>query len=132
MLSASRGLKMVVFAAVLGSAAAWVALAQQPRKVDDAALRDAARTGEEWITYNLGWSEQRYSPLNQINASEREPAGTRLVRRHSRCRARQSAKPAGRHAAGVSTACSTASRRGASCMPSTPRPAKKSGIPTPT
>jgi PQQ-dependent dehydrogenase (methanol/ethanol family) len=68
MLSASRGLKIVVFAAVLGSAAAWVALAQQPRKVDDAALRDAARTGEEWITYNLGWSEQRYSQLNQITA----------------------------------------------------------------
>jgi len=43
-------------------------LAQQPRKVDDAALRDAARTGEEWITYNLGWSEQRYSQLNQITA----------------------------------------------------------------
>jgi PQQ-dependent dehydrogenase (methanol/ethanol family) len=68
MLSPSRGLKMVLFAAVFGSAAAWVALAQQPRKVDDAALRDAARTGEEWITYNLGWSEQRYSQLNQITA----------------------------------------------------------------
>jgi PQQ-dependent dehydrogenase (methanol/ethanol family) len=68
MLSPSRGLKMVVFAAALGSAAAWVALAQQPRKVDDAALRDAAKTGEEWITYNLGWSEQRYSQLNQITA----------------------------------------------------------------
>jgi len=68
MLSASRGLKIVVFAAVLGSATAWVAQAQQPRKVDDAALRDAARTGEEWITYNLGWSEQRYSQLNQITS----------------------------------------------------------------
>jgi PQQ-dependent dehydrogenase (methanol/ethanol family) len=66
MLSASRGLKMVVLAAVLGSVTAWIARAQQPRKVDDAALRDAARTGEEWITYNLGWSEQRYSQLNQI------------------------------------------------------------------
>ena len=68
MLSPSRGLKMVVFAAVFGSATVWVARAQQPRKVDDAALRDAARTGEEWITYNLGWSEQRYSQLNQITA----------------------------------------------------------------
>jgi PQQ-dependent dehydrogenase (methanol/ethanol family) len=71
MLSPSGGLKlpffkMVFCAAVLGSVASWVALAQQPRKVDDAALRDAARTGEEWITYNLGWSEQRYSQLNQI------------------------------------------------------------------
>ena len=72
MLRASRGFKLVVFAAVLGSLGAWVAVAQQPRqgtpKIDDAALRDAARTGEEWISYNLGWSEQRFSQLNQINA----------------------------------------------------------------
>ncbi len=60
----------VLFSAALAmSMATWIATAQQPRKVDDAALKDAARTGEEWITYNLGWSEQRYSTLNQINSS---------------------------------------------------------------
>jgi glucose dehydrogenase len=56
----------------LAPAAAWIALAQQaqqPRKVDDAALKNAAQTGEEWIAYNLGWSEQRFSRLDQINAS---------------------------------------------------------------
>jgi quinohemoprotein ethanol dehydrogenase len=37
--------------------------------VNDAALRDAGRSGEEWITYNASWSEQRYSPLSQINAT---------------------------------------------------------------
>ena len=37
--------------------------------MDDAALKDAARNPEEWITYNLGWSEQRYSTLAQINDS---------------------------------------------------------------
>ena len=68
MLRASRGLKMALGAVVLGSAAAWIAVAQQPRKIDDAALRDAARTGEEWISYNLGWSEQRFSQLNQITS----------------------------------------------------------------
>jgi PQQ-dependent dehydrogenase (methanol/ethanol family) len=68
MLSASRALKTAFCAALLGSAAAWVAVAQQPRKVDDAALRDAGRTGEEWITYNMGWSEQRFSQLNQITS----------------------------------------------------------------
>ena len=52
----------------LGFAAACVALAQQPRKVDDEALRDAARTGDEWLTYNNGWSEQRFSQLNQITS----------------------------------------------------------------
>jgi PQQ-dependent dehydrogenase (methanol/ethanol family) len=59
---------MVLGAVVFGSTAAWIAVAQQPRKIDDAALRDAARTGEEWISYNLGWSEQRYSQLNQITS----------------------------------------------------------------
>ncbi len=44
-------------------------MAQQARPVDDAALKDAGRSGDEWISYNVNWSEQRYSPLNQINAS---------------------------------------------------------------
>lgn len=44
-------------------------VAQPPRRVDDAALKDAGKTGEDWISYNVNWSEQRYSPLNQINAS---------------------------------------------------------------
>jgi len=46
---------------------AWTLTGQQPKKVDDAALKDAARNPGEWITYNLGWSEQRYSTLAQIN-----------------------------------------------------------------
>ena len=47
---ASRGFKILSLTVIFGSAATWVALAQQPRKIDDAALRDAARTGEEWIS----------------------------------------------------------------------------------
>ena len=46
-----------------------IALAQQAHPIDDAALKDAGRIGDEWISYNGNWSEQRYSPLNQINAS---------------------------------------------------------------
>jgi PQQ-dependent dehydrogenase (methanol/ethanol family) len=52
----------------LGAGAAWVALAQQAHKVDEAALKDAGKTGEEWISYNVNWSEQRYSALSQVNA----------------------------------------------------------------
>ena len=54
---------------VLLSALASIASAQTPRKIDDAALKDAGRTGEEWISYNVNWSEQRFSALNQINSS---------------------------------------------------------------
>jgi PQQ-dependent dehydrogenase (methanol/ethanol family) len=46
-----------------------VALAQQARQVDDDALASAGKTGEEWVSYNGNWTEQRYSPLNQINAT---------------------------------------------------------------
>jgi hypothetical protein len=48
-----------------------VAPAQQRKRVDDAALTYGCERGEEWISYNVNWSEQRYSPLNQ---SAREPA----------------------------------------------------------
>src|SRR5579864_8168215 len=48
---------------------AWVASGQQPRRVDDAALRNAGKTGEEWLSYGLTPGETRYSPLNQINAA---------------------------------------------------------------
>src|SRR5271165_3964853 len=55
------GLLMVVFAAT----------AQQipTRRVDEAVLKNAGKTGEEWLTYGLTPGETRYSPLNQINAS---------------------------------------------------------------
>jgi PQQ-dependent dehydrogenase (methanol/ethanol family) len=49
--------------------AAWIATAQQTRKVDDAALKNAGKTGEEWLTYGLTPGETRYSPLKQIDAS---------------------------------------------------------------
>src|ERR1700682_3856149 len=48
---------------------AWVAPGQQPRRVDDAALRNAGKTGEEWLSYGLTPGETRYSPLKQIDAA---------------------------------------------------------------
>src|SRR6202049_4834526 len=44
-----------------------VAAGQQARRVDDAVLKSAGRSGEEWLTYGRNHSETRYSPLNQIN-----------------------------------------------------------------
>jgi PQQ-dependent dehydrogenase (methanol/ethanol family) len=45
------------------------AMAQQSRPVNDAALKSAGKTGTEWLSYGLTPGETRYSPLNQINAS---------------------------------------------------------------
>ena len=43
----------------------WMTLALQTRKVDDNALKNAAKGGE-WLTYGQSWSEQRHSTLTQI------------------------------------------------------------------
>jgi quinohemoprotein ethanol dehydrogenase len=63
-------MKSLSLAAVLVFAVALTAVAQRPsnRQVDDELLREGSRTGEEWISYAVNWSEQRYSPLSQINA----------------------------------------------------------------
>jgi PQQ-dependent dehydrogenase (methanol/ethanol family) len=41
--------------------------AQQARRVDDAVLKNAGKSGEEWLAYGLNAGETRYSPLNQLN-----------------------------------------------------------------
>jgi quinohemoprotein ethanol dehydrogenase len=48
---------------------AWLAMGQPGRRVDDQALRNASKTGEEWLTYGGNPQEQRYSPLKLIDNS---------------------------------------------------------------
>jgi quinohemoprotein ethanol dehydrogenase len=48
---------------------AAVIAAGQARRVDDAALKNAGKTGEDWLSYGLTQGETRYSPLKQIDAS---------------------------------------------------------------
>ena len=48
---------------------AALALAQQPHKIDDLPLRNAGKSGAEWLTYGLTMGETRYSPLTQINTA---------------------------------------------------------------
>jgi quinohemoprotein ethanol dehydrogenase len=45
------------------------AFAQTPHRIDDAALKNAGKSGEEWLTYGLDQGETRYSPLSQINTT---------------------------------------------------------------
>src|SRR5437868_460468 len=47
----------------------WGTLALQTRKVDDQALQNAGKAGDEWLTVGMNYSEQRYSPLKQINTT---------------------------------------------------------------
>jgi quinohemoprotein ethanol dehydrogenase len=47
----------------------WTASAQQGRRVDDTVLRNAGKTGEEWLTYGITPGETRYSPLKLIDAT---------------------------------------------------------------
>src|SRR4051812_30458672 len=57
--------------ASLGLAASSAfAQAPKPTKVDDLTLRNAAQSkGEEWLSYGFTPQETRYTPLDQINAS---------------------------------------------------------------
>src|SRR5260221_8694673 len=41
----------------------------QARRVDDAALKNSGKSGEDWLTYGLTQGETRFSPLKQIDAS---------------------------------------------------------------
>ena len=46
----------------------WMALGlqqQQVKRIDDVALKDSPK-GTEWLSYGMGWSEQRYSTMTQI------------------------------------------------------------------
>src|SRR4029079_18773862 len=61
--------KWLVLSVVGFVLASWIALGQQARRVDDAALRNAGRTGEEWLTYGSTPGETRYSPLKQLDTT---------------------------------------------------------------
>jgi quinohemoprotein ethanol dehydrogenase len=54
-------------------AGVWIVSAQQPaqqaKRIDDSALKNAAKNGEEWATYGRNYAETHYSPLKQINTS---------------------------------------------------------------
>jgi len=41
----------------------------QAHRIDDAALKNAGKSGDEWLSYGLDQGETRYSSLNQINTS---------------------------------------------------------------
>jgi PQQ-dependent dehydrogenase (methanol/ethanol family) len=63
-------LKILVLSASGLAIAASIAIGQQPAKsVTDAVLKNAGKTGTEWLSYGLTPGETRYSPLNLINTT---------------------------------------------------------------
>jgi quinohemoprotein ethanol dehydrogenase len=64
-----RFVKCVLALAVPSMVLTGLVPAAQTSRVDDEALNDAGRTGEEWLTHGLNYAEQRFSPLAQIDAS---------------------------------------------------------------
>src|SRR5215510_7159062 len=62
-------MKWLVLSAAGFLLATWVVMAQQVRRTDDLALRNAGKTGDEWLTYGSTPAETRYSPLKQINTT---------------------------------------------------------------
>src|SRR5688572_474148 len=51
-------------------ATSWIVIAQQQnRRIDENALKNAGKSGEQWLTYGLDYAETRYSVLNQIDAA---------------------------------------------------------------
>ncbi len=46
-----------------------IAGAQPVHRVDDATLKNAGKSGDDWLTYGFTPGETRYSPLDQINPS---------------------------------------------------------------
>src|SRR5262249_26403669 len=66
----SKFFKLSLAIAVTALPATLAVFAQQrARNVNDALLRTGSKSGDEWVAYGVNWAEQRYSPLNQINAS---------------------------------------------------------------
>ncbi len=65
----TRNKRWLVLSATGFILATWIAFGQQARRVDDLALKNAGKTGEEWLTYGLTPGETRYSPLKQIDVS---------------------------------------------------------------
>jgi quinohemoprotein ethanol dehydrogenase len=55
---------LFVFGLMVGAANA-----QQARRVDDAVLQKASKSGDNWLTYGQNPGETRYSPLKQIDAT---------------------------------------------------------------
>jgi quinohemoprotein ethanol dehydrogenase len=64
-----RALTCTITVIALGTQANRIASAEQTKKVDTTALRNAAKNGEEWLTHGHDYAETHFSPLKQIDTA---------------------------------------------------------------
>src|ERR1700689_1331484 len=64
-----RNATVVPFSMLLPLVTASILMGQQAPRVDDSVLKNAAKSGDEWLTYGQNPGETRYSPLKQIDAT---------------------------------------------------------------
>ena len=67
--------KQVEFTGVVVRPCGRTASAQQAHQVDDKLLLNAGKTGDEWLMAAGNYSQTRYSPLKQIDASNASRLG---------------------------------------------------------
>src|SRR5579871_5622737 len=62
-------------AAACAALTAWMAVAQQPKRIDNNTLKNAGKDGDEWVTYGHDYAETHFSPLKQVDASNAKRLG---------------------------------------------------------
>jgi glucose dehydrogenase len=84
-----QGVRFLLAVILLLGMVALVAIGQNAKRINDNALKDAAKSKEDWISYNRDWAETRFSPLDQIPRSDQchqcQQARHGLVVRHPEC-----------------------------------------------
>jgi quinohemoprotein ethanol dehydrogenase len=62
--------RIVIAAALIATLLLGATLvAQQDKRVDDRALKNAAKNADEWLTYGRDYAETHYSPLKRIDTT---------------------------------------------------------------
>lgn len=68
-------LMLIAFLAILGAGYWYLQKNTSKHVVDDEALINASKDGSSWITYGLNYSENRFSPLKQIDTGNVKDIG---------------------------------------------------------
>src|SRR3989454_8507018 len=62
-------MRKLLFSILVLIVTTWAVIGGQTRRVDNKALRNAGKTGDEWLMVGLDYAERRYSPLKQIDTA---------------------------------------------------------------